>query len=476
MLLNLLCDLCDLYYLYYLCVVNKQHAAAVVYFFTIYLLYNIEGSMFLEILLAIVVVTFVIILFYIILRKQQTKSRVKQLLEISNGTFDEPAQQALQELRGDLTPEQYAIRGNIIRYNVLEGPRRIPQDRTERRQFGRMVQDYERAIRGLGTRMGGQRAIGRGGAGEMPADIILNNVMTFNDAFGPAMRDPLEEDFDILQMLVMLNGAITENAPIVRQNVIEQRVNEAVAGAENRAGAVAAALAPRFTADLQNVHDTKINSDLNEILRKISTPVDASAEIAEAKNYIRTEYEPAKRQRALDALAMMERGGTISTYRDDEAHIFALVWARCRARGNDREVMQTAVAEALADCYEGTPPTMVCANGRCSRVINSLALLDYDPSITGAMTFEAYRNLIMRETGEIFDNALKRAEESDDPAMKTVAESYNNPRAVADPAAEMEFKNGIRGAIDNMLEAYGEKFNERELNQLRQECYVYATL
>ena len=109
-------------------------------------------------------------------------------------------------------------------------------------------------------------------------------------------------------------------------------------------------------------------------------------------------------------------------------------------------------------------------------MINSLALLDYDPSITGAMTFEAYKNLIMRETEEIFNNALKNAEESDDDNMKQVAAAYGNPRLESDPATETEFKNGIRDAIDNMLEGYRDKFNAREIEHLRQECYVYATL
>ena len=443
--------------------------------------------MFLEFLLAIVITVVIILLFYVLVLKSNRRSRVQRLLEISNGTFDEPAQQALEELDlPELTPGQHAIRGNILRYNILEGPRHIPRDRMQRRQFGRMVQDYERAVRGLGGAARGLGGAARGLGGrvmtdgirddEVPVEIIINNAMTLNDIFGPAVRDPIEEDFDILQMMIMLHGAIVENVPAVRQNLIEQRVSEAVTGAGNRAEAVTAALAPRFNVDLQNVHDTKINGDLNEILHKISTQVDVDAELASAKQYLQTEYDEAKRQKALDVLKVVERGETISTYKDTEDHIFALVWKRCRAPGNDRAVMQLAVAESLADCYDGDPLTIVCINGRCSRVINSLALLDYDPSITGAMTFEAYRNLVMRETKEIFDKALKAAEESEDAAMRGVAAAYDNPSLEMDTDAENRFKDGIKIAIDNMLAGYTDKFNQREINQLREEAYIYATL
>jgi hypothetical protein len=473
--------------------------------------------MFLEVLLAIVIVVVICLIFYILIMKPyRSRNRIQRLLEISNGTFDEPAQQALHDLdaQTDLTPAQHAIRGNIIRYNLLENPRQIPRARTERRQFGRMVRDYEQAVRGIGQRlrvggMGGNniggdniRTDNRGGiidgafgdalwnprrgnanmggvgmGGIENPEFILHNAMTLNDLFGPMAQDPLEEDFDILQMMLLLNGAINENAPIVQRNTIETRVANATANAENRAEVVANALRPQYTDDRQNVHDTKINSDLNEILRKIATPVNSQAEIADARRYINAEFDGIKRIRANEALSAMEAGGTMSTYGDTEDHIFALVWKRCKDPRNadNREIMHEAVANALADCYDGTPLSLVCANGRCSRIINSLATIDYDPTMTGAMTFEAYKNTIMQEAGEIFDNAIENAKEEGGD-MQRVALAYTDPNVDSPPEAEREFKNRLRDSVDNMLNGYRDKFTLQELERIRQECYVYVTL
>ena len=136
--------------------------------------------------------------------------------------------------------------------------------------------------------------------------------------------------------------------------------------------------------------------------------------------------------------------------------------------------MKEAVANSLADANEGGH--LVCINGRCSRVLSSLSLLDYDPTVGTALSFPAYLAQIMQETKEIFDIALKNAKASDDPLMQSVARSYEDINVVADDVRENEFKAGIKDSIDAMLETYETKFQPRELNQLREECYIYATL
>jgi uncharacterized iron-regulated protein len=102
--------------------------------------------------------------------------------------------------------------------------------------------------------------------------------------------------------------------------------------------------------------------------------------------------------------------------------------------------------------------------------------LDYDPTINGAMTFEAYKNLVMRETGDIFEAALTAAGQSDDADMREVAKSYADPKIEAPEEALDRFKDGLKKSVDNLLAQYSDKFNQRELERLRQECYVYVTL
>jgi hypothetical protein len=431
--------------------------------------------MVLEIILAIVIIAVILLIFYaLVVQPRRRRDRVAKLLSISNGTFDDPAREVLEELNAqrELTPVQHAIRGNIIRYNLLENPREVPRAAPARRQFGRMVQDYERAVRGVGTQFI------RGAVHDHTADAenIVRNALTLNDLFGPAVLNPLEDDFDILQMMMIFNGTLMENVPTIQKGVDEARVREATANAPNRAAAVTAALAPAYADDRQNVHDTKVNRDLNEILRKFAAPVNTEAELSSLRRYVALNAGP-KRARAEEAIEVMARGGAMSTFGDTEDHILALVWHRCshpRNAGSESS-LRDAVVAALADCFDGEPLRIVCANGRCSRVINSLVVIDYDPSICGAMTFEAYKNLIMQETAEIFDNALKDAANGDD-GQRTVAAAYEDPSVEAPAEAEAEFKDSLKTAINNMLETYRAKFNARELEQLRQQCYTYVTI
>lgn len=451
------------------------------------------------------------------MQPKRKRLRLKKLLESSNGTFDDAAQTALTDLdaQEELTPVQHATRGNIIRYNILENPNAIPRAEPERRQFGRMVRDYAQAVHGLlptfqitgmythNGRNGRNVPVGTPVGAHMHRDLrdwdmngmrdlgdeptileagnIIRGAMTLNDLFGPAMRDPFEQDFDIFQMMLLLNDTVQENGPVIQQNIVEQRVRNAAAtamgptGVPTRAAVIEEVLKPTYTDDRQNVHDTKINNDLNEILRKISSSVSTDDEITSARSYISKIPDNTRRRRASEALTVMAEGGPMSTYKLNEAHIFALVWKRCSHPQNDESILREAVVDALADCFDGHPPHLVCANGRCSRVINSLALIDYDPSITGAMTFEAYKNLVMREAAEIFENAIADAEAGTDDERQ-VARSYTNPTVTANPEAERTFKDQLRDSVDRMLDNYSDKFNARELEQLRTECYTYVTL
>ena len=111
--------------------------------------------MILEILLAVVIMIVIAITFYImVVQPRNRKHRLRALLNASNGTFDEPARDALKELNETIegnkvpTPAQLAARGRLVRYNILDGQVR-GHTRAQRVQFGQAVQDYDRAVRGL---------------------------------------------------------------------------------------------------------------------------------------------------------------------------------------------------------------------------------------------------------------------------------------------------------------------------------------
>lgn len=446
-----------------------------------------------EILIAVLVLLVVALIFYnVVVKPRERKRKIRALLAESNGTFDTPAQSALESVNDAIakepSPQLLATRGRILGYNLLDGGR--GNDRDQRLQFGQAARDYERAVRGLRMQVMDQTM-----DDEMPPMFIMQQVRGFNDMFqGEFMEinrdDP--EEWEIAQIMGMLNNTINEHGPAVHRDIVTNNVQRAVAGTSNRAEAVAAALAPTIVNDQQNVHDSKVNGDLNETLARIRCSVNRKDMLTEIAKYISDEYlqddmktdiaraqATKKRTQAKYTLDTMARGEYISTYKDTEDNILAMVWARC---GNSRnatnsDLMREAVVNALADAGDnGVVGGTVCINGRCARVLSSLSLLDYDPTVGTALTFTAYRAQIMQETKEIFDNALDNAKTSDDPLMRGVAKSYEDINATADAEREAEFKAGIKDSIDKMLENYATKFNPGELNRLREECYVYATL
>lgn len=434
--------------------------------------------MILELILAIVVICAIIIVFYI-LTKRERKRRAAKLLELSSGTFDVAAQEALEDLdtQPELTPEEHAVRGNIIRYNILEN--NAPRTRAGRNMFGRLIRDYDQAIRGVALRTiaGGFGVYhDHAEAAGLDAVGIIRGAATLYDTFGPVAQNPLEDDYELMQMMQLLGGALNEAAPVVTENAIRARVQTAVAAAPTRHAAVEAALAPVVKpVDTQNVHDSKVSGDAREILRKIKSQVDVEDELDSIRGFIIENAEGQMRHRALEALEEMSKGGYMTTFGDNEASILAQVWKRCSHPRNNEKDMRISVVSGLADCFDGTPQKLVCANGRCTRVINSLALIDYDPSLVSVLTFDAYKNLIMREALDIFNSALEDAENGT-PAQRTVARSYEDPSVTADPEAEKEFQDSLRKAVDGLIDTYSDKFNPRELEQLRSETYTYVTL
>jgi len=136
--------------------------------------------------------------------------------------------------------------------------------------------------------------------------------------------------------------------------------------------------------------------------------------------------------------------------------------------------MREAIVNALADSIEGG--NQVCINGRCARVLNSLVTLDYDENVGAAMTFEAYKNQIFQETKEIINQELDRALASTNDKLRAVGEAYEGSDVEVDSTVEEQFKQEIKQEIDRNMEKYEDKLTPAEIDNLKQECYVYATL
>lgn len=438
--------------------------------------------MFNYLILAVIIILLISLIYWLFFYNNDAnrRKRSKKLIQNSSGIFDGYAREALAELNQitNPNPDDYFHRGQIIQYNIFENNIRNPASNHNNAIIKRMLRDYNNAIAGIRDRP----------KQDINSTFIIDHIENFN-----RVNNNLANEYgttELEQLMLILDATVNNHAGVIRQEIIEDRKHEAVNTASTRGEAINRYFtnAQKYTDDRQNVHDSKVNSDLREVLFKFKNsskdPISPIRSINEIREYIRGEYshDPNNRSKIPSAeiiLNTISAGDYIGTYSDREDNILAYVWERCK-HPNNREnstLMREAVVNALADGVENNIP--VCINGRCSRVLNSLALLDYDPTVNGAMTFEAYKNQIYQETKEIINNEISRARNSADCEMRNAADMFDNANIdddVEPTPAFIRLRNDIKTEIDNNVKKYTGKLNEQEINNILQDCYAYATI
>ncbi len=425
---------------------------------------------------ALLIILVICLIYYVWIQNNDKKLRrdAAEHINLSAGTYDDAAENALAALNGITNPRPADLiqRAEIMRYNVLDGDLRT---RTLRRRtaLGNIVRDYNNALMTLPAQM------------EF-ADMLLPTIVNF----GADVRHiNLADDYELAQLIGIFGDNLNTTAPAINGDIIRKRKTKATTNAQNHAQAVDNYLADatKYTSHKQSAHDNKVNSDLRAVLKMLrdnSRDVNPVISIAEARRYIDSTYIHAgddsgdsdnQRTKATDALKGLDRAAKheyITTYGDHEDRIFAYVWDRCSHPRNaeNSDLMREAVINSLADGMENG--TQVCINGRCSRILTSLSTLDFDREISaGALTFEAYRNMMFKEAGDIFDREVESAAASDDENMRAVA-GYISGNGDVDRKYIDQFVNTVKEEIDTNLEQYKDKFTSEELHGIKTECYV----
>jgi hypothetical protein len=436
--------------------------------------------MFNYIALVVVIIILIIVIYRVFIGNsdKSKRGRAETFYQNSSGTFDENARRALVELTqiDNPQPQDRFRRANIIEYNILEGntQRRASEGENGRRTrinaIGNITRDYVDTLRGL---RGHVRDIHDT---DFNPGFMINRIENFGE------RAMWETDDDLLILFQGLNTTLANEAPAVRREIIEDRKERAINNAENMEEAIDNYFedAVKYTSDAQNVHDSKVNEDLRRTLRKLRSStgrVNVSSSINQARDYIRNVYalDPANTHKVTNALAVLntiEKGERITTFDDNEDNIFAYTWERCNHPNNadNEENLKEAVINALADSIERG--AQVCINGRTSRVLNSLASLDFDEEVGNAMTYEAYKNQIFTESQEIIKQEIRRAKESDMALLRAVGESYEGRNVNVDPDVEEKFKEEVKMELSRNVERYADRLTDKEINQLKEECYA----
>lgn len=268
------------------------------------------------------------------------------------------------------------------------------------------------------------------------------------------------------------------------------------------AGAAAAQyldLSQRHTNDQENSHDPAVTAALRETIRRLEADPDTAAAAAaltvdeiiheiRARGDVLSRDPASGRTRPLlvsrDAVPVLERmrdsGDRMYMTGQEppvqDARVARLVWARARHPRNtgNRAKIEQAVFDALTDSWkpgiEG--PKIVCVQGRISRLVGALALLDFDADNWNVSTFEEIRNEIfeaaktaLRETAQNLLSEGTPGEKAAAAALlaETAAEMEECERAYGAPSTEDEktVADRVRAAMEAQVDLHAKTVNDR---------------
>lgn len=221
--------------------------------------------------------------------------------------------------------------------------------------------------------------------------------------------------------------------------------------------------------DPQNVHETQVSNDLQKIYNHIlyennkedmitggidnrqGVTIESIREAINSRNF----SDESERRRALSVLETMSKGGEVTKLNDNERNILLNVWKRIHSSDNDhqRANLQESLIDSLSSGMEKNyfgDYAMVCANGRCARVINSLTLLDANKDISKPpVTKEIMKNEIFSKSYRILEDQLKKA-------PVDVAKAYNGltPESQIDEDLNKrveEFTKNVKDKIEKQI-------------------------
>jgi hypothetical protein len=213
------------------------------------------------------------------------------------------------------------------------------------------------------------------------------------------------------------------------------------------------------TSDSQNVHDNSVNTQLRDgyqLLKEKTPTLEKSKYIVDEIKVEMLKLSPEKRQKILRSLNTISsaESGVSSLNGDSEKNLLAFVWNRSKLPENkdNKENIKDAVLDSLQDITNDAGGS-VCTIGRCTRIFNSLALLDHDKQLAnGLCTTEQLRNDALDSSNKILKDTIQEYLVQDtNQKLKKVAESFETGLE-SDPVDEDIFKNIVIEKIKDNLE------------------------
>jgi hypothetical protein len=345
----------------------------------------------------------------------------QEIWERSSGNrMDAQAELALRRTR-----ERLANRGNqgetrindnfwaarILRFAVLEAPAETPENRNAAVAEIRMHQNN--ILEEILTRNHTNRDAPEGGYAAM---YILDNMLQFT-GFQPDFDE--QPTFDELPFF---RTKFEEAKKVTREDL----KNEAIGATDTRGKAAETylSLSQNHTNDSENVHDTGVTAATRAIVRALESDPHTKGGANEVTlENIANEFEvnsdlysrdprtgrsrpEITNKYVLPLITDMRAGsrkrGVAAAGGLDDIQVIRLVWSRSAhpANAGNKQALRQALYDALADSWKVgfDNGSMVCLQGRVTRMLGSLALLDFDRDTWNISTQEETKNEIFESS------------------------------------------------------------------------------
>jgi len=264
-----------------------------------------------------------------------------------------------------------------------------------------------------------------------------------------------------------MDGPLAAMTARSRDIAVAERQSVAAAKANSSAEAAAAyaAAATTHTDDPQNSHDTGVLANLRVIVDRLRAEQGESLPtLDDVITDIRkngAEFSDGRPALVADAIAVAERtrkGERVVAIGATDMECLQRVWQRANdpRNANTRSQIRQAVFDALVDAWEpGVERHIVCVNGRTTRILAALVLLDWDERNWSVKSLEQFKNEVFARATSIIQKTAAAAATGTDPDLRAAAAAW-----VATSSAELDAAGATEEASDRLAEQMREAISQ----------------
>jgi hypothetical protein len=336
--------------------------------------------------------------------------------------------------------------GDIYRFNVAPNTNGLDRSKAQKRS----ALHYNKAI----SRIVKQPAVAiTNYENLLPPEFIIDRAETFYDDYINTLVNTGigGNDNRNAVLTAAADQAILRNRPDFNQARNVVRSERKKKNGAKRGVRLTRVVVP---SDAQNVHDSNLNYEIKQKFEEIKARNNSDAENVGDKNYtleqIRSELmlhkfdKPQDKERALTILEKISKKNEITNLNTTEDQVLLNVWKRIHNSENqaNQQFLKSSLFDALANSmdidYSGKY-SEVCAGGRCSRILDSLTLLDQNEHIAKPLkTTGILKNEIFHRSHKIIEEALINQDQ-------TTVQAYNGK-------IDYEHNETLRNAVEKLEE------------------------